>query len=38
MAFSNQDGRDQMTGFDGQQASLDEIEDILGSLRDPNRA
>jgi uncharacterized protein YndB with AHSA1/START domain len=37
MAFGNQAGRDRMTGFDGQQASLDEIEDILGSLRDPHR-
>jgi uncharacterized protein YndB with AHSA1/START domain len=32
LAFRDQAGRDRMTGFDGQQASLDEIEDILRSL------
>lgn len=31
-AFSDKAGRDHMTGFDGQQDSLDEIEEILRSL------
>ena len=37
LAFRDKAGRDHMTRFDGQQASLDEIEDILSSLLDPNR-
>jgi uncharacterized protein YndB with AHSA1/START domain len=37
MAFTDQAGRDHMTQFDGQQDSLDAIEDILRSLRDPKR-
>jgi uncharacterized protein YndB with AHSA1/START domain len=32
LAFRDQAGRDHMTSFDGQQESLDEMEDILGSL------
>jgi uncharacterized protein YndB with AHSA1/START domain len=32
LAFRDQAGRDHMTRFDGQQASLDEMEDILRSL------
>jgi uncharacterized protein YndB with AHSA1/START domain len=35
LAFRDQAGRDHMTHFDGQQDSLDEIEDILGSLQQP---
>ena len=38
LAFRDKAGRDHMTGFDGQQDSLDEIEDILRSLLDPSRA
>ena len=34
LAFRDQAGRDHMTEFDGQQASLDEIDAILRSLRD----
>jgi hypothetical protein len=37
-AFQDKAGRDHMTGFDGQQDSLDEIEDILRSLLDPSGA
>ncbi len=32
LAFRDKAGRDHMTRFDGQQASLDEMEDILRSL------
>jgi len=32
LAFRDRAGRDHMTGFDGRQASLDEMEDILRSL------
>jgi uncharacterized protein YndB with AHSA1/START domain len=32
LAFQDKAGRDHMTGFDGQQDSLDEMEDILRSL------
>lgn len=32
LAFRDKAGRDHMTGFDGQQDSLDAMEDILGSL------
>jgi uncharacterized protein YndB with AHSA1/START domain len=35
-AFGDKAGRDHMTGFDGQQDSLDEMEDILRSLLHPN--
>jgi uncharacterized protein YndB with AHSA1/START domain len=35
LAFRDRAGRDHMTEFDGQQDSLDEIEDILRSLLDP---
>ena len=35
LAFRDQVGRDHMTRFDGQQASLDAMEDILRSLREP---
>ena len=38
LVFRDKAGRDHMTGFDGQQDSLDEIEDILRSLLDPSRA
>jgi uncharacterized protein YndB with AHSA1/START domain len=34
LAFRDKAGRDHMTGFDGQQASFDEMEDILRSLLD----
>jgi uncharacterized protein YndB with AHSA1/START domain len=34
LAFRDKAGRDHMTGFDGQQDSLDEIEAILRSLLD----
>ena len=34
-AFHDQAGRDHMTGFNGQQDSLDEIEDILHPLLTP---
>jgi uncharacterized protein YndB with AHSA1/START domain len=34
LAFSDRAGRDHMTRFDGQQDSLDEMEDILRSLLD----
>jgi uncharacterized protein YndB with AHSA1/START domain len=34
LAFRDQAGRDHMTEFDGQQDSLDEMEDILRSLLD----
>ena len=34
LAFRDKAGRDHMTSFDGQQASLDEMEDILRSLLD----
>jgi uncharacterized protein YndB with AHSA1/START domain len=32
LAFQDRSGRDHMTAFDGQQDSLDEMEDILRSL------
>ena len=32
LAFRDRAGRDRMTNFDGQQDSLDEMEEILGSL------
>jgi uncharacterized protein YndB with AHSA1/START domain len=35
LAFSDKAGRDHMTRFDGQQDSLDEMEDVLRSLLDP---
>ncbi|MBO0846571.1 MAG: SRPBCC domain-containing protein [Nocardioides sp.] len=38
LAFRDKAGRDHMTRFDGQQESLDEMEDILRSLLDRNRA
>jgi hypothetical protein len=38
MAFADQAGRDHMTRFDGQQDSLDTIEDMLRSLLDPTSA
>ena len=38
LAFNDKAGRDHVTRFDGQQDSLDEMEDILRSLLDPNRA
>jgi uncharacterized protein YndB with AHSA1/START domain len=34
LAFRDKAGRDHMTRFDGQQASFDEVEDILRSLLD----
>src|SRR5262245_49745943 len=34
LAFRDKAGRDQMTSFDGQQDSLDELEDVLRSLLD----
>ena len=34
LAFRDKAGRDHMTGFDGQQDSFDEMEDILRSLLD----
>ena len=37
MAFRDQAGRDHMTAFDGQQDSLDEMEDILRSALDSSR-
>lgn len=36
LAFRDKAGRDHMTRFDGQQESLDEIEEILRSLLDPD--
>jgi uncharacterized protein YndB with AHSA1/START domain len=36
LAFRDKAGRDHMTRFDGQQASLDEMEIILTSLLDPH--
>jgi uncharacterized protein YndB with AHSA1/START domain len=36
LAFSDKEGRDHMTSFDGQQDSLDEMENILRSALDPN--
>jgi uncharacterized protein YndB with AHSA1/START domain len=36
LAFRDKAGRDHMTRFDGQQASFDEMEDILRSLLDLN--
>jgi uncharacterized protein YndB with AHSA1/START domain len=38
LAFRDKAGRDHMTSFDGQQDSLDEVEDILRSLLNPSRA
>jgi uncharacterized protein YndB with AHSA1/START domain len=38
LAFKDKAGRDHMSSFDGRQDSLDEMEDILKSLLDPNRA
>jgi uncharacterized protein YndB with AHSA1/START domain len=35
LAFRDKAGRDHMTSFDGQQDSLDEMEDILKSLLEP---
>ena len=35
LAFRDKAGRDHMTRFDGQQDSLDEMENILRSLLDP---
>ena len=37
LAFRDKAGRDHMTRFDGQQDSLDAMEDILRSLLGPNR-
>ena len=37
LAFRDRAGRDQMTSFEGQQDSLDEIEDILRALRQLDR-
>jgi uncharacterized protein YndB with AHSA1/START domain len=37
LAFRDQAGRDHMSGFDGQQDSLDAIEDILRSLLERKR-
>ncbi len=36
LAFRDKAGRDHLTRFDGQQESLDEIEEILRSLLDPD--
>ena len=36
LAFRDKAGRDHMTRFDGQQDSLDQMEDILRSLVDPS--
>ena len=38
LAFRDKAGRDHMTGFDGQQDSLDAMDDILRSLVDLNHA
>jgi uncharacterized protein YndB with AHSA1/START domain len=38
LAFRDKAGRDHMTAFDGQQASLDAVEDILNSLQDPKES
>jgi uncharacterized protein YndB with AHSA1/START domain len=38
IVFSDKAGRDHMTRFDGRQESLDEMEDILGSLLHLNGA
>jgi uncharacterized protein YndB with AHSA1/START domain len=38
LAFRDQAGRDHMTGFDGRQDSLDEMDVILHSLLDPHGA
>jgi uncharacterized protein YndB with AHSA1/START domain len=38
LVFGDRAGRDHMTEFDGQQDSLDKIEDILRSLLDPKGA
>jgi uncharacterized protein YndB with AHSA1/START domain len=38
LAFRDKAGRDHMTRFDGQQASLDAVEDILTSLQGPKEA
>ena len=38
LAFRDKAGRDHLTSFDGQQDSLDEMEDILRSLLDLNPA
>ena len=35
LAFRDKAGRDHMTRFDGQQESLDELEDLLRSIVDP---
>jgi uncharacterized protein YndB with AHSA1/START domain len=35
LAFRDQAGRDQMTKFDGQESSFDQMEDVLRSLLDP---
>ena len=37
LAFRDKAGRDHMTSFDGQQDSLDEMENILRSLLNPSR-
>ena len=38
MAFRDQTGREHMTVFDGQQDSLDEVDEILRSLLNPSPA
>jgi len=38
LAFSDQAGRDHMTGHDGQEDSYDKLEDYLRSLLDPQGA
>jgi len=38
LAFRDKAGRDHMTRFDGQQDSLDEMENILRSVLDSSRA
>lgn len=38
LRFRDKASRDRMTSFDGQQDSLDEMEDILRSLLNPSRA
>jgi hypothetical protein len=35
LAFRDQAGRDHMTKFDGIEANLDNVEDLLRSLLDP---
>jgi uncharacterized protein YndB with AHSA1/START domain len=38
LAFRDRAGRDRMTKFDGLEANLDHVEDLLGSLLDPKGA